>query len=74
MRKALSRLGRLVAGLSPQRIEFDRTSADVVFVVNRAELTQVFPWALRFYPCQYQPSNAPHSFIHVQQMLYKIIK
>jgi len=43
MRKAASLLGRLVAGLSPRRIEFDRTSVDVGFVVNRAELAQVFP-------------------------------
>ena len=43
MRKAVLRLGWLAVGLSPRRIGFDRTSVDVGFVMNRAELAQVSP-------------------------------
>ena len=43
MRKAVLWLGGLAADLSPRRIGFDRTSVDVGFAVNKAELAQVYP-------------------------------
>ena len=61
----VSRLRRLVAGLSKRNPWFSRRLVLLRFVIYKVALGQVFSPSTSVFACQYHSANDPHSFNHL---------